>query len=77
MKNLAVPAAVIGLATCSSSARSTVAIAPLSGPETPEWRLTGSAAMAGNRAFRLTLAGQVAITAMIRSGARPPKGASR
>ena len=46
MTNLAVPAVVIGLATCSSSARSMAAIAPLSGPETPDGRLTGPAAMA-------------------------------
>jgi hypothetical protein len=77
MTNLAVPAAVIGLATCSSSARSMAAIAPLSGPETPDGRLTGPAAMADNPAFRLMLAVQVATTATIRSGARPPKGASR
>jgi hypothetical protein len=77
MKNLAVAAAVIGLATCSSSARSTAAIAPLWDPETPDGRLTGPAAMADNPAFGLTLAGRVATTATIRRGARPPKGGSR
>jgi hypothetical protein len=33
--------------------------------------------MADNPAFRLMLAVQVVTTATIRSGARPPKGASR
>jgi hypothetical protein len=80
MKNLAIFTAVIaitaGLAACSSSSSSTMAATTKSGTEVIYGKLTGSAAMANNPVFHLTLTGPVATTATIPLGGQPKKGAS-
>jgi hypothetical protein len=82
MKNLAALTAGIalaaGLAACSSSSSSTATAttAHKSGTEVIYGKLTGSAAMANNPTFHLTLTGPVATTGMIPLGSSPKKGAT-
>jgi hypothetical protein len=75
MTNLAAltttPARAAGLA----SSTVTAAVAPKSGTETTRRRLTGSAAVAGNPAFRLTPTGPVATTVTGPRGAASANGA--
>lgn len=78
----AIAAAALVLAGCSSSGGGTMAPATLkpavtSGIETIAGQVTGTAAVAGNPAFRLTFRGPVNTTATAVLGSSPKKGQHR